>query len=763
MDRGKDISIIFLTYNGLSDHFKETLKSVLKQKTSYSYEIIVIDSGSIDGTIDFVKKFPEIKLIQIPNSKFSHGGTRQLGVIKSSGKYLIYLSQDATPADDFWLEELIKKLTEDNEVVAVSSRIIPRSEVSTLRKYNVLSDWCASQNDFKLKIENPKNFEKIPPEDIRYYTKIHDVSSAYKRFFLENFGFDRVFFGEDTLIAKKALKNGFAIGFASKSIVRHSHKYRIVDAFKRNLTDAQFNFFYLSRNTSDSLIKLFIGAYRTVKRDYYLLLKDSSISLFDKIGNIFLSPIIHFAEQFGQYAGMRKCKKDRKNRKKFDSIKNVVAETKDNRKNKSKIKYLFLSALGLYKKEGLSKLSRRILNYLLHDKGVLKYDPEYFKKEKELSFIKIIRKFELEMLSHKIPVSKKENILYFDHELGGGTDVYRERYIKKALKEKKQIMVVTYSEPKKYFRFWFYKDKQVFLYKFGNLLELFELFKFINPGKIIVGGLVSYPEPLIALEKILEIKNFTGASLRVLIHDYFCVCPNYNLIDHTGDYCGIPEYDYCDVCMKNNKDNFEPTSKKRDIRDWRASWYNFLSKADEIICFSHSSKKIIEKAYEDLVKGKIKIIPHKVDYVRPIGKRNFEKGHIFTIGIMGSVNFNKGSKIIEQMISIIEKKEINVKIVAIGIVKTAIRSHKLNILGRYKRDDIVKLTIENEIDVFFLPSICPETFSYTAEEAMQMGMPLAVFDIGAPAERVRNYKKGLIIQRINAELALKLILKKFKK
>ena len=64
------------------------------------------------------------------------------------------------------------------------------------------------------------------------------------------------------------------------------------------------------------------------------------------------------------------------------------------------------------------------------------------------------------------------------------------------------------------------------------------------------------------------------------------------------------------------------------------------------------------------------------------------------------------------------------------------------------------LLIEHDIDILFIPSICPETFSYTAEEAMQMNMPVAVFDIGAPAERVRKYPKGLVISEIDAGVAI---------
>ena len=63
-----------------------------------------------------------------------------------------------------------------------------------------------------------------------------------------------------------------------------------------------------------------------------------------------------------------------------------------------------------------------------------------------------------------------------------------------------------------------------------------------------------------------------------------------------------------------------------------------------------------------------------------------------------------------------------------------------------------------KIDLIFIPSVWPETFSYTAQEAIEMGMPVAVFDLWAPAERVKKYSKGLIIEKIDAEYALRKIL-----
>ena len=54
----------------------------------------------------------------------------------------------------------------------------------------------------------------------------------------------------------------------------------------------------------------------------------------------------------------------------------------------------------------------------------------------------------------------------------------------------------------------------------------------------------------------------------------------------------------------------------------------------------------------------------------------------------------------------------------------------------------------NNIDIVFIPSIWPETFSYTTSEAMSMGMPIACYAMGAPAERVGPYNRGLVLNKI---------------
>ena len=104
----------------------------------------------------------------------------------------------------------------------------------------------------------------------------------------------------------------------------------------------------------------------------------------------------------------------------------------------------------------------------------------------------------------------------------------------------------------------------------------------------------------------------------------------------------------------------------------------------------------------------------------------------------------------------IRKQNQNINIIIIGSTSRHVKGIRKT--GKFSRDELADHIENNDIDIIFIPSVWPETFSYTTEEAMKTGLPVAVFDIGAPAERVRNYSKGLIISKIDASTALEEII-----
>lgn len=291
MKKANHVSIVFLTYNGMSEHFQETLEMVQQQKIDGDIEIIAIDSGSSDGTINFIENQSEISLYKIPKSDFGHGKTRQMGAHLAHGELVVFLTQDATPAHDKWLENLVKKIESDNRLMAVCSRVLPRDDAMAIRKYGIMAEWCASEED-----------SVVFGKDAADY-RIHDISTIYRRDFLLEHHFDDVSFGEDVLIAKKILENGFAYGFAGQSVVRHSHDYAIKKTYKRNIEDGKFNRRYLHKDTVESIVKIFGVTCKLILRDLRLLKNDPSVTFGRKIVNILYSPIIHFTEALGQYKG----------------------------------------------------------------------------------------------------------------------------------------------------------------------------------------------------------------------------------------------------------------------------------------------------------------------------------------------------------------------------------------------------------------------------------------------------------------------------
>jgi len=157
-------------------------------------------------------------------------------------------------------------------------------------------------------------------------------------------------------------------------------------------------------------------------------------------------------------------------------------------------------------------------------------------------------------------------------------------------------------------------------------------------------------------------------------------------------------------------------------------------------------KRYSTKSHNSLDKDKIVTAPHKIEPLREVNYiKEKDKGYI-RIGVLGAINEAKGSGVIEELLNKIERDSLPLKITLIGDTSRALYSKNFKITGRYKRDDLPKIVEDEKIDIFLIPSICPETFSYTTQEIIMMNMPIMVFDIGAPAERVKEYKKGIVLK-----------------
>lgn len=94
-----------------------------RQETEYEYEVICVDSGSTDNTVDIIKAHHCV-LKQIDKSEFGHGKTRNLGASLGTGEYIIFITQDALPYDTHWIQNFIDGMKSNPEIVGGFANII---------------------------------------------------------------------------------------------------------------------------------------------------------------------------------------------------------------------------------------------------------------------------------------------------------------------------------------------------------------------------------------------------------------------------------------------------------------------------------------------------------------------------------------------------------------------------------------------------------------------------------------------------------------
>ncbi|MDO9464617.1 MAG: glycosyltransferase [bacterium] len=233
------VSIIILTKNAEENIF-DTLTTVFKQRTSFPFEVMVIDDSSTDKTVEIIKKFSKVTLIQIKPEEFGHGKTRNLGASLASGQYLVFLNGDAIPKDEYWLSSLIGNFKNNDKVAGVYSRHLPRENCHLYMKLDLFNGMPPIKMIKQLKNVSKDEINLFINDLIQFST----VSCAIKKRIWEKEPFDeRLVLAEDQDWSKKMLEEGYTIIYEPSSMVFHSHNYTPMEFFIYHLKCARmFNY-----------------------------------------------------------------------------------------------------------------------------------------------------------------------------------------------------------------------------------------------------------------------------------------------------------------------------------------------------------------------------------------------------------------------------------------------------------------------------------------------------------------------------------------
>jgi rhamnosyltransferase len=216
------ISIIIPTYN--AQKYIDKLLQALKNQTLKEFEFIIIDSSSSDKTVEIATKYTN-NVITIPKNEFDHGGTRAKVAQNTQGELLIFLTQDALPADEFAFENIIK-VFEDEKIGAAYGRQLSYADTNLFGKH---------LREFNY----PNSLHVRSISDIKQFgiktAFLSDSFAAYRKSVLEEIGWfkDGLILGEDTYAGAKMILSGYFLAYVSDAKVYHSHSYSIIQEFKR--------------------------------------------------------------------------------------------------------------------------------------------------------------------------------------------------------------------------------------------------------------------------------------------------------------------------------------------------------------------------------------------------------------------------------------------------------------------------------------------------------------------------------------------------
>ena len=231
------VTVFVPSYNG-GLLFEEVLYELERQETPWPYEILVIDSGSKDGTVERLERHP-IRLVRIPNHEFDHGATRNRAVELARGEIVLFTVQDATPRSRHWMATMVEHFS-DPEVAGVYTHQIPRPNCNPFLM-DRLKGWVQGGGEpEERQVASPEEFWTELDHIQRWRTIAFDnVSSAVRRSTALELPFPRRRFGEDVTWAKSAILAGYKIIMEPRVAVTHSHDNSIWYEFKRAYLDHQ--------------------------------------------------------------------------------------------------------------------------------------------------------------------------------------------------------------------------------------------------------------------------------------------------------------------------------------------------------------------------------------------------------------------------------------------------------------------------------------------------------------------------------------------
>ena len=221
----KTVDVIIPAYHP-GNEFTTLIKRLEKQTVSI-HRIIVMNTEESMWNKEWEKLSDAMEVHHLTKEEFDHGGTRARAAELSDSDVMVFMTQDAMPADRELLAELLKALDQEKNIAAAYARQLPNAECSFVERYTGAFNYPDT------------SLVKTKADLDKYGIKTFfcsNVCAAYKKDIYEKQGgfVRRTIFNEDMIYAGTIVKRGYGIAYAADACVIHSHNYSCQQQFRRN-------------------------------------------------------------------------------------------------------------------------------------------------------------------------------------------------------------------------------------------------------------------------------------------------------------------------------------------------------------------------------------------------------------------------------------------------------------------------------------------------------------------------------------------------
>jgi 2-desacetyl-2-hydroxyethyl bacteriochlorophyllide A dehydrogenase len=197
-------SIVIRTFNE-EKHLPRLLEG-LSQQSYRDFEIVVVDSGSLDRTRDIAAASAN-KLLRIDSHDFTFGYSLNVGIQAAAGQFSVLVSAHTVPSDDRWLSKLVEPLHDASTAMSYGRQLGWPSS-----KYSEIQDLGRTFGRHR-RVQKPPNFF------------VHNANSAIRKELWEQHPFDETLPGlEDMAWAKYWMERGYQVVYEPEAALHHIHE-----------------------------------------------------------------------------------------------------------------------------------------------------------------------------------------------------------------------------------------------------------------------------------------------------------------------------------------------------------------------------------------------------------------------------------------------------------------------------------------------------------------------------------------------------------